>query len=227
MVFEIPVVSTSAVMAFSSRSEPWSRHVPSSTYPPVPPGPSTSSGYTLQTTLGGYDAAPAAQAAAFVFDRVQLLYHVAASGWTTAFDGYADSSANYLLGPPARRIGQAPRAVSPNRPRRNPGRPSRKNSPKKNPPAKYDNTPSTSSRSYSPQKTRTLPTPMKLRQSASCATLRTMSPPSPLKRMSVDQPKTSPKRTRNTPWKTTPDVNPPEQQAHLIRPSDPTRTLLL
>ncbi|EEC16569.1 hypothetical protein IscW_ISCW013469 [Ixodes scapularis] len=34
-------------------------------YPTLAPGTATSSGYTLQSALGGYDAAPAAQAAAF------------------------------------------------------------------------------------------------------------------------------------------------------------------
>lgn len=205
---------------------------------PIIPGAASGSGYTLQTTLGGYDAAPAAQAAAFsqphpnptfpgtygppqpypaatpvdygtqsftgprqriftvqdlptckdlgeaflhvqnanrssqllakrdiieiqllepyvevwdsypplspqsklrVFDRVRLLYHVATSGWNTALDGYADPSATYLLGPPARRVDQPPRTTSPNRPRRNTGRQSRKDGPPmKNAPAKDD-----------------------------------------------------------------------------------------
>ncbi|KAM7293720.1 hypothetical protein ISCGN_023313 [Ixodes scapularis] len=62
---------------------------------------------------------------------MRLLYHVATSGWNAALDGYADPSASYLLGPPARRTDQPQRATSPTRPRKNPGRQSRKDNPKR------------------------------------------------------------------------------------------------
>ncbi|KAM7310943.1 hypothetical protein ISCGN_007851 [Ixodes scapularis] len=90
----------------------------------------------LESFLDVWDSYPplAPQSRLRVFDRVRLLYHVATSGWNTALGGYADPSASYLLGPPARRTEQPQRATSPTRPRKNPGHQSRKDNPRRNQP---------------------------------------------------------------------------------------------
>ncbi|EEC02392.1 hypothetical protein IscW_ISCW015990 [Ixodes scapularis] len=142
---------------------------------------------------------PAPQSRLRVFDRVRLLYHVTTSGWNAALDGYADPSASYLLGPPARRAEQPQRATSPPRPRKNPGRQSRKDNPRKTNP-KEDNT-SNPDTSPSSSKSPMTQTRTKLRQTASCGTSRHTSPPSPLKRASLDNPLTTTKKTRTSPRK--------------------------
>ncbi|CAN7952073.1 unnamed protein product, partial [Ixodes pacificus] len=90
----------------------------------------------LKPYLEAWESYPplTAQSKLRVFDRVRLLYHVATSGWNAALGGYADPSASYHLGPTQRRTDQPPRATSATRPRRNPGRQSRKDNPKKGAP---------------------------------------------------------------------------------------------
>ncbi|KAM7288270.1 uncharacterized protein ISCGN_028523 [Ixodes scapularis] len=125
----------------------------------------------LESFLEVWDSYPplAPQSRLRVFDRVRLLYHVATSGWNTALDGYADPSASYLLGPPARRTEQPQRGASPTRPRKNPGRQSRKDNPKRNQPKEDNPSPnkSTTSPSQSPRKS----TPIKSARTASCGSV--------------------------------------------------------
>ncbi|CAN8031181.1 unnamed protein product [Ixodes persulcatus] len=163
----------------------------------------------LEPYLEVWDSFPplAAQSKLKIFDRVRPLYHVATSGWNTALEGYADPSASYLLGPPARRTEQPTRATSPARTRRNPNRQSRKDNPKKNPPK--DDNPNQDT-TISPPRLRTLRTPTKSVPSEYSGTWRHTSPPSPLKRTSLDTDRMMTKRTKLTPQKKTPDDRLPD-----------------
>ncbi|CAN8014640.1 unnamed protein product, partial [Ixodes persulcatus] len=150
-----------------------------------------------------------------VFDRVRLLYHVATSGWNATLDGYADPSASYLLGPPTRRVDQPAQATSPTRARRNPGRQSRKDNPKKNP-LKEDNPDQNRTISLPRKPTSLIPT--RSQHSGSWSISRTNSPPSHLKRTSLETDNRTTKRTRRTPRKTIPADKPPDLPVHPIPP---------